>query len=186
MLATRLYMDDHDSWRPNHSDVENCAWSKVLFDGKYCTSRPAMSCPSDVSYTGGVGSWGRVYGSYAESAGYLRMKEPRFQRVSPSKLLIYADALRNWETIPKMTMWRMNNNPSSAWGGVGMAHGLRSSGMAMFDGHVRQAMLNEMRGTGPAYNDTNIVLRYLTTISGVDRYQPVNLVVYPAYTLIVN
>jgi prepilin-type N-terminal cleavage/methylation domain-containing protein len=179
MTSTMLYMDDADRWRPNDGDTDTGSWGKNLFDNGYLTVRQAMSCPNDSIYKGGAGSWGRTYGSYAVSSGFINMKENKYRRVIPSKLLIYADAIRNWTTFPRMTMWRMNNNPSSSWGAVALIHDLKSSGMAMYDGHAKMITRGEMTGTSPHYNDAKVLFGFNITMSGVDRFTPIKLILYP-------
>lgn len=182
MTATTLYLDDNDRWRPNDGDTDSASWGKNLYDNGYLTVRQAMSCPKDLTYNGGVGSWGRTYGSYAVSSGYINMKADKYRKVSPSKLLIYADSIRNWSNFPRMSMWRMNGNPSSSWGAVAMVHELKSSGMAMFDGHAKQMTRGEMAGTSPHYSDAKILFGFNITMSGIDRFTPVQLVLFPTET----
>jgi prepilin-type N-terminal cleavage/methylation domain-containing protein len=179
MTATMLYMDDSDRWRPNDGDSDVGSWGRNFYDNGYLTSRKAMSCPKDLTYPGGNGYWGRTYGSYAVSSGYINMKENKYRRVSPSKLLIYADAIRNWSNFPRMTMWRMNSNPSSSWGAVALMHDLKTSGMAMFDGHAKLITRGEMAGTSPHYNDAKVLFGFNINMSGIDRFTPVKLILYP-------
>ena len=179
MISTAIYMDDNDFWRPNNADTDAGSWGRVLYDNKYLSSRPIMSCPKDLTYPGGVGYWGNTYGSFADSSGYMNMKVTTYKKVSPSKLIIYSDSMRNWTTYPRMSMWRMSGNPGSSWGAVAMFHSDRSAGMAMFDGHAKQILIGDMLGTVPHCNDAEVVFGYSVTISGIDRFTAVQLILFP-------
>ena len=182
MTSTSIYMDDCNFWRPNSALADKGGWGRILYDNKYLPSRKTMSCPKDYTYPGGNGHWGRLYGSLADNSGALNMKIKKFKKVSPSKLIIYSDSIRNWATFPRMSMWRMNENPSSSWGAVSMLHDTRSAGMVMFDGHAKQIGRSEMQGTAPHYNNAEVLFGYNITMSGIDRFTPVRLVLFPTQT----
>lgn len=170
--ATISYMNDYDKWRPNDAQSgRNGEWGRVLFENSYIKDRMAMSCPNDRLAGKNLSN---TYGSWISNDWAIDMKSPNFSKVSPERLLIYADCFRCDDQLrPKRSINKLNGNPSGPYHGVvTFMHEGEKAGVITYDGSVKMAGVDDFSGAAPHYNNAGIVLEQLPN----KRFRPVQRV----------
>lgn len=170
--ATISYMNGNDKWRPNdaHSGRKG-EWGRVLFENSYLKNRRIMSCPNDNLAKKNLSN---TYGSWISNDWAIDMKSPNFSKVSPNRLLIYADCFRRDDKHnPKRSINKLSSNPSGPHHGVvTFMHKREKAGVITYDGSAKMAGIDEFSGAMPYYNNAKIVLEYLPN----KRFRPVQRV----------
>ncbi len=176
VTATLMYLSDYDSYRPNDSQSGRLGeWGRVFYQEKYLPNRLIMNCPEDLSYK--AGDYARTYGSDMNADWAFSMKSATYARVTPSQLLIYADTTRFEDTSsPRRSINKLAASPTGDYHGVlTFMHNSKRAGISFYDGHAALCGTGELHGTGTAYLDAEVKLRY-APYNGTDRFAPIKRV----------
>jgi BNR repeat-like domain len=171
--ATIKYMNDHNGWRVNDAhNGRQGEWGRILSQTSYLKDRKAMSCSNDQSLANL--SWSKTYGSWISNKRTINMKSLNFNKVSPSRLLIYADSFRCDDKVtPRRSINKLTGNPSGPHHGiVTFMHAGNKAGVITYDGSAKMAVASDFAGAPPFYKNAKIVLEHLPN----NRFRPIKRV----------
>ncbi len=174
MSVTMLYSDDNKGRIPLPFvtiDGDNKFWGKHLYEKKYLTAPAVLVCPSYFPYSFNATSGGRFWrtyalrvGGYNFSRGGFNMHDPRSlvwegyhggqDYTSPSKAVIYTDALRKHSSDPEPSQfYQCTSHASSTTDNALLyaAHKKTSFVGAFADGHAASFGIEGMKATKNKY-----------------------------------